>query len=147
MSKASKLSKELIVEIEKVADHTVVISVMEDLTIKEDIDDEVRKTSALFGYYAVLSELAASKLDKVKDRFEIWKASEQRSLIEENGGPFKTVAEMNSKLIFIPAYKGYKNVIRKYEKEARVLKVIAKAFEHKKDLVQTMAANRRTENE
>ena len=66
-------------------------------------------------------------------------------MISKNGGPFKTIKEMDRLLFTFPKYKAYRIKLNKYETEAKILKQIAKAFEIKKDLLQTKSSNRRSE--
>ena len=137
--------KNLKINIEGLANKPIQLELKRDLEISDDIEYEAKRAAARFGYYAVLAEEAQARVERAESGYEIWYARESRSLVEENGKPFKTVDELKRKIQTIPKYSSWKSTLAKYRKEYRVLKVIAKAFEHKKDLVQTICANRRAE--
>lgn len=142
--------KELVVEIEGLTPgHPVVVALKGDLTISADLKREVTVTAAHYGYYAVLAEKAQARTKRTKLAFEIWSSGAEEEIvarrIREGGKAFKTVKEITRELMKIPKYKAYRLKIEEYEEQAGILKAIAKAFEHKKDLVQTMAADRRKE--
>ena len=137
--------KNLKISIEGLANKPIDVELKRDLEIGDDIEYEAKRAAARFGYYAVLAEEAQARLEKAESAFEIWIARESRSLEEEHG-KFKTVDELKRTLKLIPKYSQWKSTLVRYRKEQRTLKVIAKSFEHKKDLVQTIAANRRAES-
>lgn len=87
--------KEYVVEIPGLVPETVTVALKEDLTISEDIAREVNVTPAQFGYYAVLAEKAQGRYNNLKLSYDIWKSETEAALIEENGGPFKTIKEMD----------------------------------------------------
>ena len=137
--------KNLKINIEGLASKPIHLELKKDLEITDDIEYEAKRAAARFGYYAVLAEEAQARVERAESSFEVWTAQESRSLEEENGKPFKTVEELKRKLRMIPKYSQWKSTLVKYRKEYRILKVVAKSFEHKKDLIQTVAANRRSE--
>ena len=138
--------KELVVDIEGVhKDHTVSIALKEELTISDDLEREAKQTPASFGYYAVLAAKAEAKFTRVEDAFEQWQAETETAILEDRGKPFKTVAELKRVLRALPKYASYKSKLNELSEQAAILKAVSKAFEHKKDLVQTIAANRRKE--
>lgn len=143
------MAKDLVVEVEKLLPEPVVLSIRDELSISEDIDTEVDRASSNFGYYAVLSEMAQTKFDKLKFAFETWKAKEEERIATEReyeGKKPYTVAQMQSFVRSQEKYKSFQLKLIEYEEQKRILKVIANAFEMKKDLVQTKAANRRNES-
>jgi len=137
--------KEYVVEIPGLVPETVTVALKEDLTISEDIAREVNVTPAQFGYYAVLAEKAQGRYNNLKLSYDIWKSETEAALIEENGGPFKTIKEMDRLLFTKPKWRAYRVKLNKFEEEAKILKQVAKAFEIKKDLLQTKSSNRRSE--
>lgn len=138
--------KNLKISIEGLANKPIQLELKKDLEISDDIEYEAKRAAARFGYYAVLAEEAQARVEKTESAFDIWFAREAKSLEDENGKPFKTVDEVKRKIKLIPKYSQWQSTLAKYRKEYRTLKVIAKSFEHKKDLVQTIAANRRAES-
>lgn len=137
--------KNLKINIEGLANRPITIQMRRDLIITDDIEYEAKRAAAKFGYYAVLAEEAQARVEKAESAYEIWYAQESKAL-EDELGKFKTVDELKRKVRLIPKYSQWKTTLAKYRKEYRILKVVAKSFEHKKDLVQTIAANRRSEN-
>lgn len=140
--------KELIVEIPDLAkDHTIAIALKEDLTISDDLERECKRTPAQFGYYAVLAEKADARTKRVKLAFEQFSAETEDRIIAEAGGrsKFKAAKDLTREVAKLPRYYAFKKKIAQCEEDAGVLRQVAKAFEHKKDLVQTMNANRRKE--
>jgi len=138
------MTKDLFVEIGGVAPDTVTVDIREDLTLSEDLERELDIAAANFGYYAVLAEKAAAKLERAKTSFELWKSVQGESLVEEHGN-FKTLKEMERKISMMPKYRKYRLKICEYQENASVLSKIAKAFEIKSSMVQTKNANRRRE--
>jgi len=137
--------KNLKINIEGLANKPIKVEIKRDLEITDDIEYEAKRAAACFGYYGVLAEEAQGRVDKAEMAYDIWYGTQCRELEQENGKPFKTVEEMKRKVKMIPKYSQWQATLGKYRKEYRVLKVIAKSFEHKKDLVQTICANRRAE--
>jgi hypothetical protein len=143
------MKKDLIVEVERLLPEPVVVNIREELSISEDIDTEVDQAASKFGYYAVLSEKAQTKLDKLKFAFDVWKAKEEERIATEReyeGKKSLTLPQMTAYVKSQEKYKSYQLKLIEYEEQKRILKVIANAFEMKKDLVQTKAANRRNES-
>jgi len=142
--------KELIVEIEGLSEgHSVVVALKKDLTISADLHREVTVTAAHYGYYAVLAEKAYARMKRTKLGFEIWASGAEEEIVNrslrETGKRPKAVKDVTRELMKNPKYRAYRLKIEEYEEQANILRAIAKAFEHKKDLVQTSNANRRKE--
>ena len=141
--------KEYIVEIKDLVPETVTVALQADLTISSDIGREIRRTASQFGYYAVLAEKAESRTRRAKLGFDLWRARTEdeieTKMRAETGKGFSKVKDLTRELMKLPKYKAYQLKLDEYEEQARVLKVVARAFEHKKDLVQTQSANRRRE--
>lgn len=140
--------KDLVHEISGLLPEPVVVSIATQLKISEDIDTEVDTAARMYGYYAVLAERAETRYSKMKFAYEQWKAEvetrEARSRVAD-GEKKLTEAEMKSFVQSQPKYRSYQIKLIQFDEDRRVLKVIAKAFELKKDLVQTKASNRRAE--
>lgn len=140
--------RELVVEIPGIVPETVSVALKEDLTISEDIEREAKYAAYRFGYYAVLAEKAASKQRKLNISFELWQAEEcarQRAELEATGAKRIAQAQLDRLLQLHPKYRAYTVKIEEAKYHEGVLRSIAKAFEIKKDLVQTISANRRRE--
>jgi hypothetical protein len=142
--------KELVIEIDGLTPgHPVTVALKADLTISADLKREVTVTAAHFGYYAVLAEKAYARMKRTKLAFEIWSSGVEAGIYDrikaDTGKAPKTVKDVTRELMKIPKYQMYRLRIEEYEEHANILRAIAKAFEHKKDLVQTMNANRRKE--
>ena len=127
----------------------IVISIKDQLRITEDLDYEVDTAARTFGYYGLLSERAETRYQKMKFAFEHWKAgvesNEDQERISE-GRKKMTEAERTAHVRVQTKYKAYQLKMIQFDEDRRVLKIIARAFELKKDLVQTKAANRRREH-
>lgn len=140
--------RELVVEIEGLEPgHPVTVALVADLTIGEDLERECKRTAAQYGYYAVLAEKAEARIKRSKLTFEMWKAETEDRIVADAGGAgkFKRVKDLTRELIKLPRYAAFVRRIIQHEEEAGIMKQVAKAFEHKKDLVQTCNANRRSE--
>jgi len=143
---ASSAIGNLIVKIQGITKNEIRVQIKKDLSIGEDIDHELRMAASKFGYYAVLAEHAESRFEEAEHSYKLWTSRQERDLITENGKEFKTVKELDRKLRMIPAWSQWQSTLVKYRKEARVLKQVAKSFEMRKDLIQSISANRRAEN-
>jgi len=143
-ARVKKTDKELVIDISGLVPHCVTIALKEDLTISEDLGREVDQTAAQFGYYAVLSEKAEARYQITKLAFELWRAGVEENMVAEYG-PFKTVKELDRKVMQLPKWRSFKMTLIEFEEHARILKQVAKAFEIKVNLVQTKNANRRKE--
>lgn len=143
------MSRDLLYEITNLLPEKVVVSIKKDLHITEDIDTEVDQAAAQFGYYAVISEKAETRYQKMKFAFEQWRATTESKEIltrAREGKKAPTEAQMKAFVMSQPKYKGFQIRLIQYEEQRRITKVIAKAFELKKDLVQTKSSNRRKES-
>jgi hypothetical protein len=138
------MTEEYVVEIAGLVPETVTIALKEDLTISEDLAREVNRSAAQFGYYAVLAERAQARFQRLKFSHEMWVAEVEAQLIEE-GRKFKLVKDMDREVSQMPKSRLYRTKLIKFEEEAKILKQVAKAFEIKKDLIQTKSSNRRSE--
>lgn len=140
--------KDVSVEIEGLVSDKVFVKVKNDLLITEDIDTEVDHASANFGYYAVLSEKAETRYQKLKYAFERWKAEFGMSIDAErvrDGAKKLTEKQKEECLITHEKFKAYQLKMIKLDDDRRTLKILAKAFEKKADLIQTKSSNRRKE--
>lgn len=138
---------EIVVEIDGVVPETVKIALKHDLTIGADLAREAERAASMYGYYAVLSEKAKARLGRTELSFRMWRCREEDAIEEE----IKTLGRRATKtlvdrwLMKRDKYRGYELLIIKLKSEAGILAAIARAFEHKKDLIQTLNANRRRE--
>ncbi len=141
--------RDLIVEIADVVPEKVVVNVKEDLSISNDLDHEVDTAARNFGYYAIIAEKAESRYQKCKAAFERWKAMAETNSArerEEEGLKKMTVAERENFISSQDKFRAFQIKMIQYDEDRRIMKVVSKAFEAKKDLVQTKAANRRSEH-
>jgi hypothetical protein len=134
---------DFIVEIPGLVPETVTVALKEDLTITDDLTVEIDRCAAQFGYYAVLAERANARLQRLKFSYDLWLAEVETELTSER--KFRLVKDLERKVMLLPKAKLYRIKLLKFEEEARILKQVAKAFEIKKDLIQTKSSNRRSE--
>jgi len=140
--------KDLIYEVEKLLPETVFINIKKELHISEDIDTEVDEASARFGYFAVLAEKSETKHQKLKFAYEAWKGKEEERVAREreyDGKKSFTEKQMNSHVKSQDRHRSYNLKLIEYDEQRRIMKVIARSFEMKKDLIQSKSANRRNE--
>ena len=141
--------KELVIEIPGLVPEPVTVALKADLTISEDLEREVKCTPSQFGYYAVLSEKAESRYRRCKLGFDLWRSEAEDDLEAqqrvETGKGFSKVKDLTRLIMRQPKYRAYMLKLDEYEEHARILKKVAEAFAHKKDLVQTICSNRRSE--
>ncbi len=135
--------KDLEIAIEGLLPQEIRIKLKAELTVSEDLEREVRRTAAQFGYYAVLAEKAESRHRRGKLGYDMWRSGYEDELSRDTS--FKRVKDLTRLVMQSPKYKAWMLKLDQYEEEARIIKAIAKAFEIKKDLVQTSAADRRKE--
>lgn len=140
--------RDLSYEIKDLVPTPVTLKLRADLKISEDIDTEVDIAAINYGYYAILAEKADTRYQKIKFAFEAWQAGReayaQRQRQADSLKPF-TEAQMKAHVRSMSKYRGYQIKLLELDEQKRILKVIAKAFEMKKDMVQTKSSNRRTE--
>lgn len=126
----------------------VVFKLKEELTISEDIDSEVDEASARFGFFAVLSERAESRYQKIKTHFDVWEANTVTAYLRESELDGKKKPAKEAIDLFVrtqPKYFAYKDKLNKFDRERKILRQIALAFEKKANLIQTKSSNRRSE--
>jgi hypothetical protein len=140
-----KFSRDIEVEISGIVPATVKMRVAEDLRISEDLEREVDNTAAQMGYWAVLAEKAKTRHEATKLRYERWRATRERELKEIDGKKYKTGKDFERDLFAETKYAAFRSKINEQDEQYRIIKAIAKAFEAKKDLVQTKCSNRRSE--
>lgn len=142
------MARDLLHEIKGLLPEPVVISVAAQLKISEDLDHEVDTAARTYGYYAILAERAETRYNKVRFSYETWKATVESQEDQErisDGRKKMTEAERTAYIRTQPKYRSYQLKIIQFNEDMRVLKIVAKAFELKKDLVQTKCSNRRGE--
>jgi hypothetical protein len=134
---------EYVVEVTDLTPDPITISISEDLRISENLELEIARCAAQFGYYSIVAEKANTRLRKLKISYALWHAHALKYEKEENG--IKTIAEAERVVMFSAKWKAYQMKLIKFEEEAKSLRHIARSFELKKDLIQTTASNRRSE--
>ena len=142
------MAKDIIYEVSGLVPEKVKLSLRAELKISEDIDAEVDTAAITFGYYAILAEKADTRYQKMKFAYDAWQASTEAKVMLQRSTESKkafTEAQMKAHVRSQPKYVAYQRRLIDFDEHRRILKVIAKAFEMKKDLVQTKAANRRGE--
>ncbi len=142
------MARDLTYEIKDLVPTPVTLKLSADLKISEDIDTEVDIAAINYGYYAILAEKADTRYQKLKFAFEGWQAqTEAKAQRQRQAEAVKayTEAQMKAHVRSQPKYRGYQMKLLELDEQKRILKVIAKAFEMKKDMVQTKSSNRRTE--
>ena len=143
------MSRDILFEVENLLPEKVVINVRKDLMISEDLDTEVDQAASQYGYYAVISEKAETRYQKMKFAFEHWKAeveSRQIMIRAKEAKKSFTEAQMKAHVMCQPKYRAFQIRLIQYDEQRRIFKIIARAFELKKDLVQTKSSNRRKEH-
>lgn len=140
--------RDVLYEVKGLLPEKVVISIEEQLKISEDIDSEVDDAAKNFGYFAILSERADTRFQKMKFAFEQWQAEVETRVMSERRAnsekPF-TEAQMKAYIRSQPKYSAFQTKLIELDEHKRVLKIIVKAFEIKSGLIQTKASNRRNE--
>lgn len=126
---------------------TVQVKVWEELRIK-DIDAEVDEAAARFGFWAVLAEKASYRLMRMEFAFDAWKderTEQKQQELEARGERLFSSARMMRHLKTLASYRSYELQIIEFTYARDLLRSLARAFQMKKDLVQTKAANLRAE--
>lgn len=138
---------EVVVEIDGIVPETVRCALKHDLTIGADLAREAERAASMYGYYAVLSEKALARLRRTELSFKMWRVHEEDAIEEElkSLGKKLTIKNIDRWLMKREKYRGYELLIIRLKSESGILNAIARAFEHKKDLIQTLNANRRRE--
>lgn len=140
--------KTLELEFDKIVPEKVQINLREELEITEDIDTEVNEAAGTFGFYAVLAEKADQKMSQIRFECDKWVAEERKRVqTERDLMEYKmfTEPQMMAHLNTTPQYLAYQKLLIKATGQRNMLRCISKAFELKASLVQTKAANRRSE--
>jgi hypothetical protein len=136
-------AKDLQIAIDGLLPEEVKISLKSELMVSEDLERDVRRTAAQYGYYAVLAEKAESRHRRGKLAFDMWRSEYEDELSQNT--KFARVKDLTRQVMKHPKYKAWMLKLDKYQEDAGLMRAITKAFEHKKDLVQTSAADRRRE--
>ena len=142
------MARDLSIEIKDLVPETVTLKLRADLKISEDIDTEIDIAAINFGYYAILAEKADTRYQKMKFSFDAWQADKEARALrlrQAEGLKAYTEAQMKAHIRSQPKYRGFQLQLIDMDEQRRILKVVAKAFEMKKDLVQSKSANRRSE--
>lgn len=141
--------KDMLLSFKGILPDEVVVRLQEELTVTEDIDTEVDRAAHMFGFYAVLSEKAESRYAQLKYKYDSWLSDQKagmRKTREAKSMRALKESDIMGEIRRLPKYHSYQKVLLEYEREKGILKALAKAFEIKCNLVQTKAANRRSES-
>ena len=96
-----------------------------------------------------MAEKAESRYESLKLAFSMWE-SENEALRDgesiEKGEKKPTVSQMKAFVQSLPKYRGYQIKLIELREQRSVLKVLAKDFDTRANLVQTKACNRRSES-
>ena len=142
------MARDLKYELTGLIPEKVELKLRKDLKISEDIDSEVDHAAINFGYFAILAEKADTRYHRVKFSFEAWQAETEAKALrtrQTTGQKAYTADQMKAHVRSQSKYRGFQIKLIELDEQKRILKVIAKAFELKKDLIQTKASNRRSE--
>jgi len=142
--------RDIFYEVKGLLPETVSLSIKKELHVSEDIDHEVDIAASTYGFYAVLAEKAETRHQKMRFAAEGWTASvEARTAKERSDEKLKnyTESQMKAHVRSQSKYRAYHLKLIEFDHDRRILKIIAKAFELKLELVRTKAANRRREGE
>jgi hypothetical protein len=144
-------SYDLETEVEGLTEKPITLDVRKDLIIGGDLEKEAREAAAWFGYYAVLSERAQSRLKKCKLAFEIWQARASEAMeitLAEKSKSKKrpTQRAIQEALRLQPKFKAFELEVIKATEKAGIMNKWAIALQEKKGLIQTLCANRRKES-
>jgi hypothetical protein len=118
------------------------------LVISEDIDTEVDRAAYEYGYYAILAEKAEAKYQKLKHGFECWLSDVEHAANRQRDMEDKRMfseAQMKAHVRTQPKYRAFMNKLLEVDEDRKLAKVLARAMELKKDMVQSKSANRRSE--
>lgn len=148
--------KDILYEVEGLLPKKVVVSVKEQLKLTEDIDTEVDEAAGTFGFYAVLAERAETRYQKMKLAFDKWQAETESRYLHERREEIRsapkelklkmpTESQLKAYIRTQSKFRAYQIKLIEFDEHRRILKVLAKAFELKVNLVQTKSANRRRE--
>ena len=140
--------KDFKVEIEGLMPEKLSLKVKESLHISEDIDSEVDKAAAEYGFYAVLSEKAETRYQKIKFAYDKWRAeveTSENATRARDGLKPRTEAQMKAFIAQSERNKAYQLKMIKLDEDRRHIKALAKAFELKSEMVRTKSSNRRSE--
>jgi hypothetical protein len=140
--------KNLKYEVEGLLPEPVKLSLKDELMITEDIDSEVDKASHNYGFYAVLGEKAESRYQKLKYAYEVWHSTVEKDVAAgraEKSEKAFTGPQMAAFVKSRPKYHAYQKKLTELDEHRRILKIVAKAFEMKGEMVRTKSSNRRVE--
>lgn len=142
------MSKDFKVEVEGLMPEKLSLEVKKSLRITEDIDTEVDQAAAEYGFYAILSEKAETRYQKLEFAYKKWKAefeTAENASRSRDGLKPRTEAQMKALISSSERNKAYQLKLIKLDEDRRHMKALAKAFELKSEMVRTKSSNRRSE--
>jgi len=135
------------IELKGVVPDTVYISVKDKLRIGKDLDLELDEASEQFGYYGVLAERADTAYQRSELAYKIWRAEVEKKKNQELkiSGEKMTKDQMIAHIRGLEEYSLRKLRLIDLDEKKRILKVLAKAFDKKSELIRTKCSNKRKE--
>lgn len=128
----------------------VALNIKSSLTISEDLNREVDEAAATAAYWAVMAGRADAKLARLQFAFDMWRAEIEKELFQEREvaglKPF-TQGQLETHIKTHIEFRKLMVKILKLKQDVGDLKSLARAFEYKKDMIQTKSANLRREME
>ena len=97
--------RDLTIEIDGLLPEPVKFALREELEISSDIERDIRRLPALFGYFAILSEKAESRCRRAKLAFDMWRNDYEDELC--TGTKFSRVKDMTRLVMKHPKYKAW----------------------------------------
>jgi len=140
--------KDFRIEVEGLVPEKISLGVRAALKISEDIDTEVDQAAANYGYFAVLSEKAETRFQKIKFAYDKWRAefeTSENATRARDGQKPRTEAQMKALIASSERNKAYQLKMIKLDEDRRHMRALAKAFELKSEMVRTKSSNRRSE--
>jgi hypothetical protein len=127
------------------------LDMAKDLGIdKASINADLANQPAMFAWYATLSELAKDKVAKAKSHLEVTEAELDQRIrrdwdIDRNGK--MTEAGVSASIKLSPIYQKAESQLQEAQKTNGLLNVARQAFDQRKDMLISLAANMRAESD
>lgn len=125
-------------------------TVSEDLFVNDsDLNEEFIKQAGSFAWYAVLCAEAESYRDKLKFELEVLEADLDKQVREEIElrGDKVTEKVVNSEVLRKQEYKDAKEELLEANRRLGIMKAIKEGMVQKKDMLISLGANMRNEND
>jgi len=114
---------------------------------EETINENLRDQPSFYAYYAVLAELADEALSEAKLALEMTESSLDAEVREEmtRVGTKTTETAIRGKIVLKESYVAAVSLVNSLKKDVGILKAIKEAFNHRKDMLVTLASNMRAQ--